>query len=348
MGHTTSPHVTRLAEALAERDVRVALAGFDEPASHFQFYRLGRPGVRGDWRYALAVPPLVRAIRRFRPDVVHAHYITSYGVASALATILAGLAGRRPALVQTCWGTDILVTPAKSSIARILSRFALRTANLITADSHDVLEQAEAMSAHRIPSCRFVFGPPARLFEYRRSEEGIVFVSARNLTHTMRIGRIIGAFITARASRAPLEWAELVVAGAGAAEAELRDKYEGSVGVRFVGHLEPGELHRLLAGATAYISIPETDGTSATLLEAMAIGTAPIVNDLPANREWVRGEIGIIVSADPAPLELIDAFAAAAERRSAQSEVRLAARPAAWEGEVDRLVERYVAQIPTR
>ena len=38
-----------------------------------------------------------------------------------------------------------------------------------------------------------------------------------------------------------------------------------------------------------------TDGTSVSLLEAMAVGCLPVLSDLPADREWVHdGEGGIL------------------------------------------------------
>ena len=45
-----------------------------------------------------------------------------------------------------------------------------------------------------------------------------------------------------------------------------------------------------------YVSIPNTDGTSISLLEAMAYGCLPVVSDLPANREWIENGVNGIVS----------------------------------------------------
>jgi glycosyltransferase involved in cell wall biosynthesis len=46
------------------------------------------------------------------------------------------------------------------------------------------------------------------------------------------------------------------------------------------------------------VSIPNTDGTSISLLEAMAYACIPFVSNLPANKEWVKdGENGFVVDA---------------------------------------------------
>ena len=39
--------------------------------------------------------------------------------------------------------------------------------------------------------------------------------------------------------------------------------------------------------ADTYISCAQSDGTSVSLLEAMATGLPLIVTDIPSNREWV-------------------------------------------------------------
>ena len=44
-----------------------------------------------------------------------------------------------------------------------------------------------------------------------------------------------------------------------------------------------------------YVSVPSSEGTSVTLLEAMAAGAYPVVSDLSSNREWVSGEGGTVV-----------------------------------------------------
>ena len=67
--------------------------------------------------------------------------------------------------------------------------------------------------------------------------------------------------------------------------------------VEYVGLLAPAENLENYLKSKIYISIPNTDGTSISLLEAMAYGCLPVVSDLPANREWITdGENGIVVS----------------------------------------------------
>jgi len=53
----------------------------------------------------------------------------------------------------------------------------------------------------------------------------------------------------------------------------------------------------LLAEADIFVSTSLYDGTSVSLLEAMACGTFPIVTDIASNREWILdGETGSLFS----------------------------------------------------
>jgi len=63
--------------------------------------------------------------------------------------------------------------------------------------------------------------------------------------------------------------------------------------VRFIGRVDEAELPALLRGAELYVTASETDGTSVTLLQAMACGVPVIASRNAGNVTWIRdGETG--------------------------------------------------------
>src|SRR5690606_36595198 len=93
-------------------------------------------GDKPGWFTAL---PAVRRVSRelaarFQPTLVHGHYVTSYGLWAAAC----GLSCPK---VLTAWGSDILVTPRESRLMRAVVGWSLRHADLITADSMDMVEE---------------------------------------------------------------------------------------------------------------------------------------------------------------------------------------------------------------
>ncbi|MHC4158235.1 MAG: glycosyltransferase family 4 protein, partial [Planctomycetota bacterium] len=65
--------------------------------------------------------------------------------------------------------------------------------------------------------------------------------------------------------------------------------------VTFTGLLNHNELPKLLRQADIYISASLVDGTSSSLLEAMATGVFPVVSQIRANKSWVEhGRTGLL------------------------------------------------------
>ena len=58
-----------------------------------------------------------------------------------------------------------------------------------------------------------------------------------------------------------------------------------------------------------YISVPKSDSTSVSLLEAMSYGCIPIVSNIPANTEWIEDKInGLYYERSKIPEFLCNAF----------------------------------------
>jgi glycosyltransferase involved in cell wall biosynthesis len=96
--------------------------------------------------------------------------------------------------------------------------------------------------------------------------------------------------------------AKFIIAGVGSERENLEKQVKNlniSSSVQFLGWVMHGEMPKLLSRADIYISTSLDDGTSVSLLEAMASGAFPIVTDIPSNREWISdGENGFLVPID--------------------------------------------------
>jgi glycosyltransferase involved in cell wall biosynthesis len=346
VGDLASIHVRRLAAGLTDVGLRVVVAAFEgDPIAGVGIVRLsGRPA-SDDRRYLTAVPRLARVIRARRPRIVNAHYVSSYGLMTALAMRLAHPFGARPALVQTAWGTDLLVTAHDSTARRALARLTLRSADLVTSDSLELAGAAAGLAPHT-PHHRFVFGPDRATFE-REHRPAHVVLSTRRLDPDTRIPTVIDGFRQARDEDPErlTDW-RLVVAGSGRDADEVTAYAAGDAAIDLVGQLTADELAEHLASADLLVSIPVSDGTSAALLEGMAAGVMPLVNDLPANREWVDGSVGLILPRDPSSADVAAAIRQAIADRIPAATIRERARPATWEDEVERLVAAFEALRP--
>jgi L-malate glycosyltransferase len=83
--------------------------------------------------------------------------------------------------------------------------------------------------------------------------------------------------------------------------------------VTFLGGYTSEKLGTLLADSDVYVSAALWDGTSISLLEAMASGAFPVVSDFLGNRDWLTGDGDGLFFDSRNPQELADRLQWAAE-----------------------------------
>lgn len=236
-----------------------------------------------------ALPAVRRIAAQVAPDLVHGHYVTSYGFWAAAC-------GRQP-VVLTAWGSDILVTPRESLLMRALVGWTLRQAALITADSKDTLEEI-ARYGSRAPLHEVLWGADTERFQpAAQRPEGLRLVSLRSWEPNYNIDVLLQAFATLCAQR-PNSHMHLALLGGGPQEHELRVLAE-ELGLRdtvdFIGRVDDAGMVRAMQSATVSVTVPTSDATSVSLLESLSCGLAVVASDLPANRQWVSPAGGLKV-----------------------------------------------------
>jgi glycosyltransferase involved in cell wall biosynthesis len=314
LGDANSPHTRRWALEMRARGWRVSLVtARPEPLDGVEQRIL--PPVRRQADWLLRVGAAHRHVRELAPDIVHAHYITSYGY-------LAARCGRHP-LVMTAWGSDLLVTPMHSALQRWLTGWTLRRADAITGDSADLVDaarayrpRAELLELHwGVDLNRFAPAPWA-------SKPGFELVSLRSWSDNYRIELILRAV-------AQLPGARLHLLGGGPDEACLR-QLAAELGLAeravFHGRLDDAGMRAVMDRCKLSLSLPASDATSVSLLESMACGLAVLASDLPANRQWLPAEALVPVDDLPATvarLARLQQDDAATERLGAQNAERM-------------------------
>ncbi|WKB54605.1 glycosyltransferase [Eleftheria terrae] len=283
-----SVHTQRWVGAMAERGWRCSVVSrLPHEIAGAQVHALGTPDGKLPWFTAL---PRVRALAaRLRPDLVHGHYVTSYGLWAAAC-------GQGPC-VLTGWGSDILLSPRQSRLVRAITGWSLRRARLITADSQDMLDEIRHYRP-RAPLQQIYWGADTSKFRpMPRPARPFRIVSLRAWDRLYNIDVVLQAVALLR-QRLPGEALELHLLGGGPLEAELRAQARslGLDGVaHFHGRVDEDRMAALVNQAHVSVSIPSSDATSVALLESMAAGLAVVVSDLPANRQWVDAAGGVLL-----------------------------------------------------
>lgn len=303
-GDGESPHLLKWARALAPQvelwaaSSRGFAKGFDALVPAERRLAFGtRPHFEGGNAALLArLPAFAGWLRRVQPDWIHAHYLTSHGTLAWLATAMLGAPGR---LVGSAWGSDVLVTPQRSAVQRWLLTRVLRACALSTSDSAHMAERMRQLGAREVMT--FAFGLD-QLPPLAADKDDALFFANRGLEPIYAPQRVIECFAAIAA-----QWpqARLVVANEGSRLGAVQ-ALAGSLGlldqVRFVGHLGAAAMAEHYARARWYLSLPQSDSVSVSVLEAMAHGCVPLLSDLPANRELVQpGHNGLILAEGAVP-----------------------------------------------
>ena len=257
----------------------------------------------GKRRYLELARDTATAARRFRPDVVYAHFLVPTG-------LIAALAGRAP-LVVTAHGRDVRNVGWLPGIAAA-TRFVIRRAAAVVAVSDYLRRELEA----KIPEARgktevIDSGVDLELFqgqdpatarvELGWNGEGPAFVCVGSLIERKN------PILLARAFER-LEGGRLAFVGDG----PLRPGLEGKPGVRVTGRVPPDQVARWIAAADVVCQPSLIEPFGQALLEAMASERTVVATRIGGPPEFVTPEAGVLV--DPADEDAVTAALEAASR----------------------------------
>jgi len=245
---------------------------------------------------------LKKVIRTFKPDLIQAGPVQR-------SAFLAALAGFHP-LVTMSWGYDLLMDVRRGRAWEWATRFTLRRSDALVGDCNTIRDLAirYGMAAERIVT--FPWGVDLQQFtpSTPNSPSGIrarlgwdasafVLLSTRGWSEIYGVEGLAQAFV--RASRQHPEL-RLLMLGNGPLAPKIRQIFRrgGALErVHFPGQVPQARLPDFYRAADLYISTSHSDGTSISLLEALACGTPTLLSDIPGNREWVASYV------PPSPME---------------------------------------------
>lgn len=288
LGDAGSIHIQRWCEFFRDNGDTVYLLSFREgKIDGVEVISLGKDmevnSSGGNAHYLKKIPYVKKIIREINPDVVNAHYLTSYGLIGALS-------GFKPLIVST-WGSDILVTPYRNVVYKMLTKYVIKKCNLLTSDSEFMTRKIIELGGSEDKVITVPMGIEPQVFnssERNRKDKITSFLSMRTLCENSNIDVIIKAFYKLSNEFNDIE---LTIVNDGELREELKnmiDKLNLNDKVKILGAVSRERVVSLLKEKDIYVSIPTSDSTSVTLLEAMASGIFPVVSDLPANREWIK------------------------------------------------------------
>lgn len=352
-----TPHDHRFLSALAETPHQVSFLQLEQPGRRTE-ERIVPGGVEvvrwgGDnrsfrWRDVPALTlDLKRVIHEVEPDVIHAGPVQS-------AAYLAARSGFQPLLTMS-WGSDLLLDADRNDWMRRITRYTLKRTTVLAGDCEAVRDKAAQFG---FPADRAVLFPwgvdlqrflPGRADDLRSSlgwQDAFVVLSLRSWEPLYGVDVLARGF--ARAARQNPRLRLLMLSG-GSQEKRIRAIFEQAGvldQVHFTGQISQNDLPRYYQAADLYVSASHSDGSSVSLMEALASGLPALVSDIPGNREWLADSGAGWLFPDGDDQALTEGILRAYDHRSELQPVCLAARALAeeranWPINFKRLLKAY-------
>ena len=303
-------------------------------------------GGKGKFRWG-DVPKLAldlrRIIKQIKPDLIHAGPIQT-------CAFVAVLTGFRPILTMS-WGYDLIADVHRNRWMERITRYVLRNSTYFTSDALVTRAKAVAYGMNPDRTAIFPWGIDLNHFTPKNWQtdelgKGFTLFCNRSWEPIYGIDVLARAFVRAAQTRPELS---LMLLGGGSQGARIRQSLlTGGVleRVTFGGQVSQNELPRWYHWADVYISPSHIDGSSVSLMEALACGLPCLVSDIPGNREWItEGQNGWLFpdgDADALAAKLVQIF----DQRNALPEIGRVARTVAeeradWTKNSAKLMQAY-------
>lgn len=244
--------------------------------------------------YIKNIGSIKKIIKKEKPDILHAHYASSYG-------LLGSLVNYSPYILSV-WGSDIYLFPKRNILYKLLIKYNLKRADYIFSTSHDMARETQLYTKKNIKITPFgvdtsLFRPNATYL--RKNSEKIIIGTVKSLSKIYGIDYLIKAFSLIKKAY-PDKPIELHIAGKGEQEEYLKSlcKELGIVkDVKFLGYLNNQEDIVKTFNTfdiAVFPSLSESFGVAA--LEAQSCGIPVIVTNVGGFPEVVKDKItGLII-----------------------------------------------------
>ncbi len=292
-----SEHTEKWAIGLAKQQVEVGLFSFNKASypwykQHQNITVLFEPEIYSSGTSLIKklsflkyVGLLKKSIAIFKPNVLHAHYATSYGFIGALS-------GFHPFIISA-WGTDVMKFPQKNFINRFILKYNLDKADAICATSFTIkkyLERVTKKNVHVIP-----FGVDCEIFKSKSvsgyfSTDTTVFGSIKPLEKIYNTDFLIKAFAVL-SQKYQFYKTGLLIIGEGS-QTEVLKKLVKDLNLQnrvvFTGRVPFSEIANFYNMLNIFVNISDYESFGVSVIEAMACEKVVIVTETGGLKEIVE------------------------------------------------------------
>jgi glycosyltransferase involved in cell wall biosynthesis len=310
LSDTDNIHTKRWVAALSQRGIEIFLFGLS--SNDIKYYaqfsnvtvaetsytnnikNIIKNGALQKLKYLKAIKEIKKHIKDFQPDILHAHYASSYG-------LLGALTGFHPYIISV-WGSDVYDFPHVSFFHKQILKYNLSKADKILSTSHVMAKETQKYTDKPIEITPF--GVDLSLFKklhVTQQDDGVFVVgNVKTLAPKYGIDVLINAF-KLLVDNNPNKKLRLEIVGEGPDRGKLQ-QLTRDLGIsehvvfkgRIENHLLPSVYNSI--SVSVFVSVLDSESFGVVAVEAMACECPVVVSDADGFTEVVAdSETGFIV-----------------------------------------------------
>jgi L-malate glycosyltransferase len=308
-------HTYRWAEALSDRGIKVIVCSLKKSNRTYNdkikiFNIANYRNQRGlshfhKLLYLKSLIKLKRVLDTEAPDILHAHYATSYGLLGSLC--------RFKPLIISVWGSDVFDFPLTGYLARKMLSFNLEKADLLLSTSHIMVKETQKYTDK--PIIVTPFGVDTNLFtpsKTRETEGNLIKIGlVKLLEKKYGIEYLIKAVkIVKESTNSNIQ---LIIGGDGSQKEYLR-KLAKEIGIEnlvlFKGFVNYSDVPELISSLDICVipSILDSESFGVAAVEASASGKPVIASDAGGLPEVIENDVTGIIVKPKSPQSIAEAI----------------------------------------
>lgn len=303
LSDTYSEHTEKWALGLADKGVEIGLFSFNKASYEWYHHKnikiffepeqkINAESTLTKLSYLKYISIIKKIVKHFKPDILHAHYATSYGLVGALS-------GFHP-FILSVWGSDVYDFPTRSKLHKRVFQYNLKRADLLMSTSRVMKEEVKKYTSKDILVTPFGVNTAEFSRKPVEKEKDVFYVGTiKPIEEKYGIIYIIDA-AKLLTERFPDKKFKFLLIGPGTIEHYqkiINDKGLAQT-IELTGRIpfkEISDYHNRL-DVFLNVSIDDSESFGVAAVEAMACEKPVIVTDVGGLKEVVNdGEFGIVI-----------------------------------------------------
>lgn len=229
-------------------------------------------------KYLKSLSLLKKIIKEFRPDILHAHYASSYGVL--------GMICRFKPYVLSIWGSDIYDFPNRNLVNNIIMKLVIRSASKICSTSLAMKKIIEK-KYNRLDVQIVPFGIDLQRFNYYKRKNKIFTVGI-----IKSIEKYNGIEVLIDSANILInqlnEKIDFIIVGKGSLKKQMELKVRAlnlENNIKFIGYVSHNRIIDYFEKIDVFIAPSKREGFGVSVLEASATGIPSITSNVGGLKE---------------------------------------------------------------